>query len=82
MICKNGRYYMAKFQWKGQLIRKSTRAENAKTARSIEGKIRVELARGNWGILEAKAAPTLAEFLKKDFQPFTETRFAPQAQDT
>jgi len=76
MIYKSGRYYMAKFQWKGQLIRKSTRAADAKTARSIEGKIRAELARGNWGILEKKAAPTLAVFLRKDFEPFTRTRFA------
>jgi|SRR5579862_4812506 len=75
MIYKHGRYYMAKFQWKGQLIRKSTRATNAKTARSIEGTIRAELAKGNWGILEKTAAPTLSEFLKKEFQPFTETRF-------
>jgi integrase len=75
MIYKSGRYYMAKFQWKGQLIRKSTRATDAKTARSIEGKMRAELARGNWGILEKKAAPTLAVFLRKEFEPFTRTRF-------
>ena len=78
MIYKSGRYYMAKFQWKGQLIRKSTRATNAKTARSIEGKIRAELARGNWGIFQKKTAPVLSDFLKKEFQPFTETRFAPK----
>jgi integrase len=70
MIYKSGRYYMAKFQWKGQLIRRSTRATDAKTARSIEGKLRAELARGNWGILEKKTAPTLESFLKKDFLPF------------
>ncbi len=70
MIYKSGRYYMAKFQWKGQLIRKSTRATDAKTARSIEGKLRAELARGNWGILEKKAAPTLETFLKKEFLPY------------
>jgi integrase len=70
VIYKNGRYYMAKFQWKGQLIRKSTRATDAKTARSIEGKLRAELARGNWGILEKKTAPTLENFLKKDFLPY------------
>jgi integrase len=76
MIYKSGRYYMAKFHWKGQLIRKSTRATDAKTARSIEGKLRVELAKGNWDILEKRPAPTLGDFLKKEFQPFTETRFA------
>src|SRR5207247_4464299 len=73
---KGSRYYFAKFRWMGQLIHRSTRARDAKTARSIEGKLRVELAKGNWGILEKKPAPTLAEFLKREFQPFTETRFA------
>jgi integrase len=76
MIYKSGRYYMAKFRWKGQLIRKSTRATDAKTARSIEGKMRVELARGNWGLLEKKPVPTLGEFLKREFLPFVETKCA------
>lgn len=43
---------------------------DAKTARSIEGKFRADLARGNWGILENKAAPTLEAFLKKEFLPY------------
>jgi hypothetical protein len=34
---KGRRYYMVKFMWRGQLIRKSTRATTAKDARSIEG---------------------------------------------
>ncbi len=76
MIYKNGRYYMTKFMWKGKLVRKSTRATDAKTARSIEGKLRTDLAKGIWGILEKKPAPTLAEFLKRDFLPFVETRCA------
>jgi integrase len=63
-----------KFLWKGQLIRKSTRATNKKTARTIEGQIRAELARGNWGILERKPAPKLSDFLKADFLPFIETQ--------
>lgn len=75
MIYKNGRYYMAKFQWKGQLIRKSTRASDAKTARSIEGKMRAELARGNWGIFQKKAAPTLKEFLEREFLPHVDVQF-------
>jgi integrase len=73
---KGRRYYRIKFQFKGQTIHKCTRATDAKTARSIEATVRAELAKGNWGILEQKPAPTLAEFLKKDFLPFTETRFA------
>jgi integrase len=73
---KGRRYYMLKFMWRGQLIRKSTRATSAKDARSIEGKVRSELARGNWDVLEPKPAPTLAEFLRKDFLPFTKSKCA------
>jgi integrase len=73
---KGSRYYFAKFRWKGQLIRKSTRATDAKTARSIEGKIRAELAKGQWDILEKKPTPALREFVRKDFEPFTKARFA------
>jgi hypothetical protein len=72
---KNGRYYFAKFRWQGKLFRKSTRATNAKTARSIEGKIRSELAQGNFGILEPKPQPPLGDFLKKDFLRFVEATF-------
>src|SRR5215469_7222734 len=81
MIYKlNGRkYYRVKFQFKGETIHKCTRATDAKTARSIESTIRAELAKGNWGILERKPAPTLKEFLAKDFMPFTRTRFAGKA---
>jgi integrase len=70
---KGRRYYKVKFQFKGETIHKATRATDAKTARSIEGTIRAELAKGNWGILERKPAPTLKEFLTKDFLPFTRT---------
>ena len=70
------KYYRVKFQFKGETIHKCTRATDAKTARSIEGTIRAELAKGNWGILERKPAPTLKDFLTKDFLPFTRARFA------
>ena len=75
MIYKKGRYYMVKFKWQGAVIRKSTRATNQKTARSIEAQIRAELAKGNFGILEVKPKPTLRDFLAKDFLPFTEGKF-------
>lgn len=76
MIYKRGRYYWAKFHFKGRVIRESREFTNAKDARFVEGKIRAELARGNWDILEKKAAPIVADFLKKDFRPFIETSFA------
>ena len=51
MIYKlNGRkYYRVKFQFKGETIHKCTRATDAKSARSIEAKIRTELAQGQLG---------------------------------
>ena len=70
------KYYRVKFKFKGETIHKCTRATDAKTARSIEATLRSELAKGNWGIIERKPAPTLKEFLTKDFLPFTRTRFA------
>lgn len=73
------KYYRVKFQFKGETIHKCTRAMDAKTARSIEATLRAELAKGNWGILARKPAPTLKEFLTKDFLPFTRTRFAGKA---
>jgi len=75
MIYKKGRYYMAKFMWQGRMIRKSTRCTSAKDARTVEGRIRSELGKGNWGVLESKPRVTLAEFLKGDFLPFVETEF-------
>ena len=72
---KNGRYYMVKFMWQGRMIRKSTRCTNAKDARTVEGKIRSELGRGNWGVLDSKPRLTLAELLKDHFLPFVETEF-------
>ena len=45
----------------------------------VESTIRAELAKGNWGILERKPAPTLKEFLTKDFLAFTRTRFVGKA---
>ena len=45
MVYKRGRYYWVKFKWKGVLIRKSTRADDAETARAVEKIIRAKLAR-------------------------------------
>jgi len=72
---KGRRFYKVKFKFQGQTIHRSTQATNAKTAHSIEGQIRAELARGNWGIFEKKSAPTLADFLKHDFLPYIESKF-------
>ncbi len=75
MIYKRGRYFWVKFMWKGKPIYKPTRATDRKTARAIEGKIRAELAAGRFDILEAEPAPALTDFLKKDFLPYTQSKF-------
>jgi integrase len=76
MLYKRGRYYSIRFKWQGGIVDKSTRATDKKTARKIEAKIRAELAEGNFGILQKKAAcPTLGDFLTNDFWPFIEGKF-------
>jgi integrase len=70
---KGSRYYFAKFRWMGQLIHRSTHATDKKTARVIEGKMRTELARGNWGILEKKPSAVLSDFLNKDFLAYVDS---------
>src|SRR5215813_5029750 len=69
-----GRYYFAKFMWRGKVVRKSTRATDKKTARTIEANFRVQLAKGEWNLLEKDPLPTLADFLKNDFLKFVRTK--------
>lgn len=76
MIYKRGKFYWYKFMWKGSLVRESTKQSNDKTARNMESAHRTSLAKGEVGIREEKAAPTLKEFLKQDFLPYVETRHA------
>lgn len=68
--------YWYKFMWQGKLIRKSTKQGNDKVARQMESAHRTALAKGEVGIRERKAAPTLKEFLKQEFLPYVETRHA------
>ena len=77
------KYYWTKFNWQGKTYRKTTGATVKRDARTIESTIRSELAKGNFGILEPKLAPTLGEFLKKNFKPFTLSRFkgVPKSKD-
>lgn len=72
---KGRKYYVVRFRFNGKPIQKRTRATNQKDAKDIEARVRSELARGNFGILNPTLAPTLADFLKKDFLPYTESKF-------
>jgi integrase len=75
-IYKRGEVYWYKFMFKGELIRESTKQGNDKVARQIEGAHRTSLAKGEVGLREKKAAPTLTEFLRHDFVPYVRTKHA------
>jgi len=65
---KGSKIVYTKFDFRGREIRRSTGVTNKKDARTVEAKIRTELAEGRWGILDERPAEvTLGEFLKKHF---------------
>jgi integrase len=67
--------YWYKFMWQGKLIRQSTKQGNDKIARNMESAHRTSLAKGEVGIREKKAAPTLNDFLAQRFEPWAKARF-------
>lgn len=73
-IYKRGKVYWYKFMWNGEMIRESTKQGNDKKARNIESAHRTSLANGLVGIREKKAAPSLEDFLRKDFEPFVKAK--------
>lgn len=75
MIYKRGKYYWYKFVWQGRMVRESTKQTNDKVARTMESAHRTSLAKGEVGIREKEAAPTLVEFMRKKFEPWTEATF-------
>jgi len=72
-IYKRGEVYWYKFMWQGKVLRESTKQGNDKVARQMEAAHRTSLAKGEVGIREKKPAPTVKEFLKQEFLPYTET---------
>jgi integrase len=62
--------------WNGDMIRESTRQKNEVVARNMESAHRTSLAKGEVGIREKKAAPTLKAFLRQEFLPYAETAHA------
>jgi len=64
-----------KFTWNGDLIRKSTKQTNRRVAEQMEAAYRTSLAKGEVGIHERKAAPTLADFAPR-FKQTIETECA------
>ena len=62
--------YWYKFMWQGRIVRESTKQGNDKIARQMEAAHRTSLAKGEVGLREKKAIPTLAEFSEKRFEPW------------
>lgn len=75
-LYKRGGVWWAAFIIDGKRHQFSTKLASKKHAGDYADAVRVELIKGNVGILEKKPAPTLAEFLKRDFIPYTETKHA------
>jgi integrase len=67
--------YWYKFMWQGELVRESTRQGNDKVARNMESAHKTKLALGEVGIREKTQAPTLTEFLEKEFLVYTDEAF-------
>jgi len=64
----HSKFYMCKFRFQKKLIRRSTGVVTAKSARIVEAKLRLELANGNWQILEPpEDIPTLRHFIEQSF---------------
>jgi integrase len=67
--------YWYKFMWLGKLVRESTKQGNDKVARQMEAAHRTSLAKGEVGIREKKAIPTLLEFCTSRVEPWAKARF-------
>ena len=72
---KGSKIYSYHFVFNGEHIQKSTKQTNRRTAQQMEDAHRTALAKGEVGIVERKAAPTLKAFAQ-DFNSFIETRNA------
>ena len=64
------KYWWYKFVWNSEPIRESTKQTNKRVAEQMEAAHRTALAKGEVGIRERKAVPTLAQFADENFLPF------------
>jgi hypothetical protein len=74
-LTKRGGVYWYKFMWQCKLVRESTKQGNDKVARQMESAHRTSLAKGEVGLRDKKAAPTLSEFIEGRFEPWARSRF-------
>jgi len=75
MIYKRGKVYWYKFMWQGKLVRESTKQGNDKVARQMEAVHRTSLAKGEVGLREKRAVPTLLDFCSHRVEPWAKARF-------
>ena len=71
MLIKRGNVYWIRLHWNGRLIQRTTRCRNRKAAEQIESQLRVQLAKGEAGLIDTSRAPTLEKFGKQflDYLP-------------
>src|SRR5439155_10674031 len=81
-IYKRGEVYWYKFQWKGKLIRESTKQGNDKVARQMEAAHRTSLAKGEVGLREQKSILTLRSFCTHRVEPWAKSTFEKAAPKT
>ena len=74
-IFKRGNVYWYHFLFNGEHVQKSTKQGNPRTARQIEAAHRTALAKGERGLVERKAVPTLAQYLEGRFTPWARATF-------
>lgn len=74
-IFKRGRTYWYHFWFNNKHIQESTKQGNPRVARQMEAAHRTALAKGEVGIREKVAVPTLAEFIHKRFEPWARANF-------
>jgi site-specific recombinase XerC len=75
-VYKRGRVWWYRFTWKGEAIRESTKQTNKRVAEQIEAVHKTSLAKGEVGIRDRAAVPTLDKFIKRDLLPYIDGRFA------
>lgn len=73
---KTSKNWWYKFNWNGEPQRESTKQANRRVAEQMESAHRTALAKGEVGIRDRKAVPTLEDFAEKDFLPFVRTTSA------
>jgi len=65
---QESKYWWYKFTWKGEPVRKSTKQTNKRVAEQMEAAHKTSLAKGEVGIVEKQAVPTLKQFSERFMQ--------------